>query len=124
MKNLVLGLALFLGCVSQDAMGMESLVSDIAEEPTNRDRLEKLVVALVDKSEGASRTEEVISILSRVPMEKRDEVALDKIDCMIGIISSDWFEGYRKIHPADYYVDGALNDEFGPYDLYNGKACK
>ena len=124
MKKLVLGLVLLLGCVSQDAMGMESLVSDVAKDPTNRDRLEKLVVALVDKSEGASRTDAVISILSRIPIEKRDEVALDKIDCMIGIISSDWFEGYRKIHSADYYVDGALNGEFGPYDLYNGKACE
>lgn len=123
-KKLILGLALFLGCISQDAMGMESLVSDIAKDPTNRDKLKNLVVALVDKSEGASRTEAVISILSGIQIDERDRVDLDKIDCMIGIVSSDWYEGCRKIHSVDYYVDGALNGEFGPYDLYSGKVCK
>lgn len=128
MKKLFFSLVLcfgIAGMMCEDVRGMEdvkSLVSDLAKDPTNHDTLENLVDALVDKENGSSRTDEAISVLSNIHVDEQYKTALDKIDCMIGLISSDWYEGYRKIHPVEYYVDGALNGEFGPYDLYSGKS--
>ena len=128
MKKLVLGLAVctsVFGMIYEDVIGIEdvkSLVSNLAKDPMNRDRLRDLVDLLVDRDNGSSRTEEAILALSNIQIEEQYKAAFDRIDCMMGIISSDWYEGYRKVRPVECYVDGTLNGEFGPYDLYSGKS--
>lgn len=130
MKKLLLGIAVccgISGVVCEYANGMNSisvLVNEVAKNPDDKSKLEKLVKALVDRESGSKATDEAIISLKELSSHEVWIESLNRIDCMIYAICSDWYEGYRRIHSIDYYVCGALNGEFGPYDLYSGTCCK
>ena len=124
MKKLVFSLVVycsFWGLVYEDVNGMnnvEVLVSDLAKNPNDKQRLTGLVQALIDESTGKEKTSQAIDILNTLREKDHQNEVFEKICCMLWTISYHWEVGYRLVHnSAQYYVDGALNGEFGPYDF-------
>lgn len=124
MKKLVFGLAVCAGVLEmmcEDVIGMngvEVLVSDLAKKPDDTGKLTGLVQELIDEGTGREKTNQAIGILNTIREKDHQNEMFEKICCMLWTISYHWEVGRRLVHnSAQYYVDGALNGEFGPYDF-------
>ncbi len=101
---------------------IQQLVNEVAQNPTDTTRLQPLVEALIDEENGSSRTEDAIKALKSIQVAEQYKESFDHVDCMIWEIYENWGGGYKRINFINYYIDGALNGRFGPYNLYSTKS--
>lgn len=123
MKKLVLGIAVccgISGVLYEYASGMNSvnaIVSDMFKTQEYKEKLDALVELMVARNDGARNTRYAIDAFGMISEKERQNEEFDKVGCMLWTLSYHWEAGYRLVHDKKYYVDGALNGTFGPYDF-------
>lgn len=120
-KKLILGMAVctsVFGMICEDVIGMEyvkSLISDLAKNPSDREKLTVLVQCLIDEHSGNDNTYQAIDVAGTIEIPQQSSLIFDRIVCMVFSIAHDWCCGYNRLHTSDYYIGGVTVGKFGPY---------
>lgn len=117
MKKLILGCCLALVLSDGECWGMsvDSLVSQLAKDPSDDGKLTMLVNELTNEKTGSDNTDLAIDVTQSIDVREELKPDFEKVVCMIFGVAHDWCCGYKRMHFPAYYVEGAKTGKFGPY---------